>query len=253
MSTQKFSPTLNSGYNLYNPTSKIDKTSLSFSMWETTLKISIIPVIDSASNDYPKYDYKSASSIFLSPIKAHLFAQVLSKFKENPDEYNNVGISSPQAIITVEKPDRFGYPKGGPVITIRKLREDGALESSYSYECNYESFSAITGFNVDDPKNFQKNIEMFKDAELDAIINQLESYYKAATNAGAFTTLKAIYPYMDKIACKLGVDLSSSNYRDSKSPGFFSKALPSTPTIDDMRSQQPMDYDAEELQSLIMK
>ena len=251
MAMQKFSPTLNSGYSLYNPTSKIDKTSLVFSMWETTLKISIVPVIESAGNDYPKYDHKSATSIFLSPIKAHLFAQVLEKFKESPDEYNNVGISSPQAIITVEKPDRFGQPKGGPVITIRKMREDGGLESSYSYECNYESFSAITGFNVDNPKDFQKNIEMFKDAELDAIINQLESYYKASTYATAFTTVKSVFPYLDKIACKLGVDLSTSNYKDNTNKGFFSKSLPSAPTMDDMRSE--MNYDANQLQSLIMK
>lgn len=255
-----WSPTVYSGFTLYNPTSKIDKTSINFSMWETTLKISIIPIIESeTTTDYPKYDFRNAVSIFLTPIKAHLFAEILKKFKENPDKYNNYGIASPQAIITVDKPDTFGHPECGPVISIRKVNESGNVELSYSYECNYENYSSIVGFNVNNPKEFRQNTEIFKDADIDAMVTQLEAYYQAMTNAIAFSVVKNVYPYLDKIASKLGVDLSSSNnnFNNKRNSGFFlnqANGMNPTTTVGDMTNQNnnQRSYDAEQLQNLLM-
>lgn len=247
-----FSPTVYSGFNLYNPTSKIDKTCMSFSMWKSTLKVSIIPVIETESvNDTPKYDYKNAISIYLTPIKAHLFAKILEQFKLNPTKYNNYGISTPQSIITVDIPQTFGKDYNGTVISIRRVGENGNVEASYSYECSSDNFSAVVGFNSKNPKEFTQDTEIFKNEEIDAIINQLNSYYEAMSNANAFATLNILYPYLDKIAAKMGVDLSNNNRKSAT--GFFTNngfISPNANVTVGQMGQQPM-YNASQLQSMI--
>lgn len=250
-----FSPSVYSGISLFNPLSKIDKTMLTFSMWKTTLKISIVPAIETeAMDNTPKYDYKNSISIYLTPIKAHLFAKILMAFKENPTKYTNYGISTPQSIITVDTPKTFGKDYPGTIISIRKVGETGTVEASYSYECSSENFSAVVGFNAKNPKEFTQDSEIFKNEEIDAIINQLEMYYKAMTNAQSFATLNVLYPYLDKLASKMGVDLSNSNKRPSGG-GFFTNQntymnANANVTLGQMSPQQNM-YDGGQLQSLV--
>ena len=51
---------------------------------------------------------------------------------------------------------------------------------------------------------------------------QLESYFSAMTNTIAFTVAEAMYPTLDKIASKLGVDLNSNyNGGSYKSNSYF--------------------------------
>jgi len=249
-------PSVYSGLSFFNPTSKIDKTSLSFSMWQTTLCIRIAPAIESGTNEAPKYDYKNSVAIFLTPIKAHLFAEIMKNFKNNPDQYNNHGINSPNAIITIDKPDTFGHPECGPVISIRKVNEEGNVELGYSYECSRENQTAIVGFNVESPKDFKKNTEIFKDIEFDAIITQLEAYYEAMTNATAFSVVHNLYPFLDKIAIKLGVDLSGSRrstggFFNNTGNGFSTQTIGNTsqPVIN--ASSNGGDYDASRFKALI--
>lgn len=250
-----YSPTVYSGFTLYNPTSKIDKTSMSFSMWKSTLKISIVPVIETEStNDTPKYDYKNSISIYLTPIKAHLFAEILSEFKKDPKKYTNYGISTPQSIITVDVPKTFGKDYPGTVISIRRVGENGNIEASYSYECSSDNFSAVVGFNAKNPKEFTQDTEIFKNEEIDAIIQQLNSYYEAMTNANAFATLNVLYPYLDKIAAKAGIDLSSTNKRPVNNTGFFNNqngyATPNANMTIGQMNQNQM-YNAPQLQNLV--
>lgn len=253
MQDNSFSPTVYSGFTLYNPTSKIDKTSMSFSMWKSTLKISIVPVIETESgNDVPKYDYKNSISIYLTPIKAHLFAEILKAFKTNPTKYTNYGISTPQSIITVDVPKTFGKDYNGTVISIRRVGENGNIEASYSYECSSDNFSAVVGFNAKNPKEFTNDTEIFKNEEIDAIIHQLNSYYEAMSNANSFATLNILYPYLDKIAAKLGVDLSATIRKPST--GFFSNnnnyMSPNANVTVGQMNQQSM-YNASQLQNLV--
>lgn len=251
-----FSPTVFSGFTLYNPISKIDKTSMSFSMWKSTLKISIVPVIETESvNETPKYDYKNSISIYLTPIKAHLFAEILTAFKKEPIKYTNYGISTPQSIITVDVPKTFGKDYDGTVISIRRVGENGNIEASYSYECSSDNFSAVVGFNTKNPKEFTQDTEIFKNEEVDAIIHQLNSYYEAMSNANAFATVNVLYPYLDKIAAKLGVDLSNNTRKNSS--GFFTSvnngygSVNANMTVGQMNGmQQPM-YNAAQLQNLV--
>lgn len=220
-SQEPWSPTVG-GLQLYNSTSKIDKTSINFSMWKTTIRISIVPAIETGTDEAPRYDYKNAVNIWLTPQKAKTFAMILKNFKENPDKYSNYGVATSQAIITVDKSDTFGHPNRGPVISIRRVSEEGNVELSYSYECNIEGMSAIVGFNVNNPKSFTQDTELFQNVELDCIINQLEKYFDAMTNATAFSVVNQVYPYLDKIAAKLSVDLSGNIARKTNNnSGFF--------------------------------
>lgn len=239
----QFSPTVYGGFTLYNPTSKVDKTALSFSMWKSVIRISIIPVIETESiNDIPRYDFKNSISIFLTPIKAHLFAQILEKFKVEPDRYNNYGITTPQSIISISRvtgSDNKGI--SNPVVSIRKVNEEGNVEMSYSYECNNDSFTSIVGFNVNKPKDFKQDTEIFRTAEIDAIIMQLETYYQAMTNATAFSVLNTMYPYLDRLSTKLGVDLSGNN-NPRKGNGFFTNSGTGFNNNNNMNTQQQQRY-----------
>jgi hypothetical protein len=217
---EPWSPTV-SGIALYNPTSKIDKTCITFSMWKTTIRVSIVPAIESGTDEAPRYGYKNGVNIWLTPQKANQFAQILKGYRDNPDQFDNYGVATSQAIITVDKPDTFGYPGRGPVISIRRVSEEGNVELSYSYECNIDGTSAIVGFNVNNPKAFKQDTSHFQNIELDSIITQLEQYYLAMTNATAFSVLSQVYPYLDKIAAKMAVDLSGNLHRQQRSNGFF--------------------------------
>lgn len=246
------------GFSLYNPNSKIDKTSIGFSMWKTTMKISITPAIESTGDELPKYDFKNAVSIFLTPLKAYRFAQILKNFKLNPDKYNTFGIPTPLSIITVEKAEAFNQPNGGPVISIRRVDENGNVELAYSYECNKDALASIVGFNPSSPKNFTQDTELSQDSEIDCIITQLEQYYYAMTNAQSFAVLNQMFPYLDKIASKLGVDLSGYNKRSPS--GFFNNnantGFSSGPSVGQsnqsiLLNPSNQTYDASQFKSLI--
>ena len=58
-----------------NKNSEIDKTSLSFSMWQKTIKITIAPLIETIDGDV-KVDYKGSIGAFLSPTKAYIFSNM---------------------------------------------------------------------------------------------------------------------------------------------------------------------------------
>lgn len=262
---QVWSPSLY-GYTLYNPTSKIDKTSISFSMWQTTIRISITPAIENSADELPKYDFKNSVSIFLTPIKAHLFAEILKGYLKDPDKYANHGIASPQAIISVDKPETFGHPDCGPVISIRKVNEEGTVELSYSYECCLDNFNSIVGFNAKNPRDFETDTELFKYADIDCIITQLEEFYKAMTNATAFTVMHNMYPWFDRIGTKIGVDVSGGQNRTRPTGGFFTNigngfgnnnnTQTSTPTVGSTSFNSNIiadekKYDASQLKSLI--
>lgn len=245
------------GFSLYNPSSKIDKTSIGFSMWKTTMKISITPAIESAGDELPKYDFKNAVNIFLTPLKAYRFAQILKNFKINPDKYNTFGIPTPLSIITVEKAESFGHPDGGPVISIRRVDENGNVELAYSYECNKDALASIVGFNPSSPKSFTQDTELSQDSEIDCIITQLEQYYYAMTNAQSFAVLNQMFPYLDKIATKIGVDLSGYNKRSTS--GFFNNTqaqFNSGPSVGEtnqsfLLNTSNQTYDASQFKSLI--
>lgn len=210
-----FSPSVY-GFGFSNSESTIDKTNISFTMWKTTLKISIAPLVESGNEFH--IDRKNSVSIFLTPAKAKMFADILRKYKLDPEKYNNFGVASGKSLITVMSPKSFNKPDGGAVINIKNVNsEAGTVEASYSYEIKTKSYNLVSGY---DEKNgsFQQDFKEYREIELDLMIIQLDEYVKAMTNTVAFATIHNVYPYLDKMASKMGVDLSggygSSNYRN---------------------------------------
>ena len=233
-STQ-FSPTV-FGLTFVNKYSKLDKTMLQFSMWKTTIKITIYPVIessDSYSDDQVKFDKKNGLSIYLTATKAHLFAQLLREFKNDPEKISGKGVPSGQSLITIEfNPSS----ENTPCIAIRKINPDsGSIEQSYSYELSDDLSMIIEDY---DPSTgtFNKNYEMFRGHDLDMIILQLEQYAAAMTNSMAFSVTENLYPHFEKIASKLGVELytpyGGGSYRSNSyfasNPGMNQNASPET-------------------------
>ena len=201
-----------------NKNSEIDKTSLSFSMWQKTIKITIAPLIETIDGDV-KVDYKGSIGAFLSPTKAYIFSNILKSFKEDPKKYNNYGVASGQALITICTPDMFGKTSEGPIINIKKITSEGGVEQSYSYEIKTD-YNAVHGFN-EKSGQFNQDFESYKTTELDLMIIQLDEYVKAMTNAYAFANTVATFPYFDKLALKLGVDLIPKSKSFSTATSYF--------------------------------
>lgn len=211
-------PTLN-GFVMANKESIVDKTLLQFSMWKSTIKISIAPLIET-DDDQIKYDFKNSVSIYMGPAKAHALAQILLQFIQNPDKVSNSGIASGQHLITICKGEELGKPEAGPLLVVRKVSPEGHVEASYAYEFK-PNIQVIKEFNEKNGK-FAIDNDAYKSFEIEMCATQLEQYYLAMTNAIAFTVTDAIYPSLDKIAAKLGVDLMSNYNSSYKSNSYFS-------------------------------
>ena len=215
------------GYAFFNKESIIDKTMMSFSMWKTTLKIGIYPLIET-DDDQIKYDRKNGASIFLTPQKAKMFASVLQYFKDNYTDNltacDNQGIAAGQSLISICSPEFMGKDAktAGPAIVIRRVSKEGQVESSYAYECKQNFYNTINGFDEKTGK-FDQDFSKFNMLEIDMIMTQLNEYCRAMSNTVAFTVADALYPSLDKIAAKLGVDLNSNhNGGTYKNNSYFS-------------------------------
>ena len=222
----QISPTLY-GYSLFNKESTIDKTMMSFSMWKTTIKMAIYPLIES-DDDQIKYDRKNGIAIYLTPQKAMMFAQILKEFRDkwqtdDLKKVDNSGIVSGQSLVAVCSPQFFNKDSKttGPSIVVRRVTDDGHVEASYAYECKVNFYNAIKDYDEKTGK-YKQDFAQFNNVELDTIIMQLESYFSAMTNTVAFTVAESLYPTLDKIASKLGVDLNSNyNGGQYKSNSYF--------------------------------
>lgn len=202
------------GYSFFNKESSIDKTMLRFSMWKTTLRISIYPIIETVGSEEAddstiKWDMKNGISIYLVPAKARIFADILKKFITDPKKYSDYGVFAGHGLITITNGETLGNKDAGACILIRKINETtGQIDASYAFETRTNLYSAIVGFN-EKTCEFNADTESYKMLDIQMIITQLEEYYKAMTNATAFSVIDNSFSHVDKIASKLGVDLLS--------------------------------------------
>lgn len=216
------------GYSFFNKESTVSKTMMQFSMWKTTLKIAIYPLIESDSDEV-KYDRKNGCAIFLVPAKAKMLADIIKGFKQDQKKYNGMSIPAGQGLISIVSGEYFGKKDAGPCIIIRKVNySTGQVELSYAFETRQKLYNVVTAYDEKTGK-FDQDFEQFKDLDLDMIVNQLEAYYHAMTNAFAFSTIDNMYPYLDKIASKLGVDLNSNFNGGTISRSYFSNRQDSQP------------------------
>lgn len=201
------------GYQYANKDSTIDRTMLNFCMWKGTIRIGIYPIIESDSSDEIRYDKKNGVTAYLTPSKALMFAKILKNYKEDRKNNSNHGVAAGQSLITVVNPEDYDKSDANTVISIRKINQNGQIESSYCYEFKKNFYNEVNGFN-EKTGSFKQEFSKFNDLELDMFIIQLEEYVKAMTNAQAFSTLHNSYYIYDKIASKLGLDLNT-NYNSN--------------------------------------
>lgn len=229
-----YCPTLY-GASFSNKDSEIDKTNLSFSMWQKTIKINIAPLIETVDGDI-KIDYKSSAGAFLSPTKAYIFSNILKGFRDDPEKFNNHGVASGQALITICTPEVFGKKTTSPIINIKKITSEGGVEQSYSYEIKTD-YNAVLGFN-EKTGQFKQDFDSYKNTELDMMIIQLDEYVKAMTNTQAFANVVATFPYFDKIALKLGVDLMPKPKSFSTATSYFNSNNQNNMTMQSAQNTQ---------------
>lgn len=218
--------TVYSNYRMNNAESKIDATCMTFRFWRTNLCLGIFPR-KNTGNDEVTFDMDNGITIYLSHTKARMFMNELKHFLEDPVAYNAVGVTSGAAAITISNGSEYG--KNNPVITIRKVDENGNVIASFAYEIKTDYYFAIRNY---DGTNYDEEKDEYKYIEIEQLITVLDEYVKASTNATAFSVAnQQVYPLnridnkVEAIAQSLGVELRSGNGNQHKynNSTFFNK------------------------------
>ena len=205
--------TVYSNYRMNNAESLIDATCLTFRYWKQSLCIGIFPRKQTGNENDVAFDMDNGITIYLSHTKARILKAELENFLRDPITYNGSGVPSGQAVITIS--NGLEYGKNTPVLTIRKVDENGNVNSAFAYEFKTDFHFSIRNY---DGRNFTSVYDDYKNLEIEQMITVLEEYIKASTNAVAFS-VKDQYKFADArntnainaIAEKLGVELRSSN------------------------------------------
>lgn len=170
-------------YRMNNAESSIDQTCITFRYWKSNLCIGIFPR-KNTGNDEVAFDLDNGITIYLSHTKARILKTELEHFLADPVKYNGSGVPSGQAVISISNGAEYG--KNTPVLTIRKMNDNGETVASFAYEFHTNFHYSIRNF---DGKNFDKEFEEYNNLEIKQIITLLDEYCKAVTNAVAFTVM----------------------------------------------------------------
>ena len=215
-----------SNYRMNNAESTIDASCITFRFWRTNLCIGIFPKKET-NNDEVSFDMDNGITIYLSHTKARILKAEIENFLKDPITYNGVGVDSGSAVITIS--NGLEYGKETPVITIRKINENGEVTTSFAYEFkrNYYSIRNYDG------KNFDNNYDDYKNIEVEQLVTLLGEFIKASTNAIAFSVMNQrqysanrVENKIDSIAAALGVETkSNSNSSGNRNYGnsYFNK------------------------------
>lgn len=241
-------PTVYSAYRMNNAESMVDKTCMTFTYWNSFLRVSICPKKDTG-NDMVQFDMKNGITINLAHTKARIFADVLRKFKEDPIKYNNSGVNSGAALITISNGKE--YNSKYPCIIIRKIDENGSIQSTYIYQMKGDFFFSIINYKEDG--SFERDFQSYQSLELDQMITILEAYYEAMTGALAYTVLHESrfenYRAQNErkaIAEKLGIELrpaSSSRNTNYTSRSYFNNSSNGSSSSSSTTDYEPASID----------
>ena len=229
-----YDPSVYTPYKMNNAEGKIEQTCLSFSLWNNSLKISIFPRKNTGVDGQVSFDYDNGISIYLNHTKARMLANEIRHFMADPEKFDNSGVPSGQALITVSRGTEFNSP--APLIIIRKIDENGTVMSSFAYETKNNFFFSVR--NYTEAGQFQKSYDDYRKLELEEIVTMLEEFYKASTCAVAFTVIDQMKyentrqkNVLNAIASKLGVETSGGGSRRSySSSSYFNNASGSGPS-----------------------
>jgi len=218
-----YDPSMYSAYRMNNATSNVDQTCITFQYWKNTLRIGIYPK-KNTGNDEVAFDMDSGIAIYMSHTKARIFSDILKKFKENPTEYNNSGVDSGEAVITIN--DGSAHGSDMPILAIKRVDGNGTVVSEYAYQFKNTAY-AIKNYNSQDG-SFNKMTDDYRLLELDQLITLLDNYYVAMTGAYAFSVLDAskyennrLNSHINQIAEKLGVEFKTGSGNGARNTSYF--------------------------------
>lgn len=181
------------GIALFNSSDGNYKSGLGFTMWNGLLKMYIIP-FNEGEGRFVFNTLGNNACIFLNQTKAFLLSNILKKFKEDREKYNGYGVNAGKSIITINNGTTFNKSIDETAIRIVKFNEDTIVDNEGAYQLKTDYYNYIN--NVITEKNainFSKvNSPELKNAELDLVINQLDEFVKATTNAYAYATSQTI-------------------------------------------------------------
>lgn len=242
-----FTPTVRSSYRFFNSNSEIDKTSMSFSFWNSLLKITINPIIvkEGSAN---KVDTDNHVDIYLSPSKATMLLHCIRTFRQNPDAYKNIGVNTNKGIIYIANSEQM-YGHGAPAIVINLINnETGAQEAEAAYEFN--TLDAYGIANYGGGSDFERYTGYSKDFEMDQFEQLLESFIAASTNAIAATIMDTnkynearMFSFIKDARDKLGIPKNTSGGGYNRSSWFNNNGGNGTVSANSPKTTDTSSYD----------
>ena len=223
-----YTPTYYSQYGTGNEKG-VDPSSLSYTFFNRMLKISISPLkLDNGGK--VAYDHDNADSIWLTHSKARMFYNEIKKVLNG--EITNGGVNSgDEGLIRFIDGKELGV--NSYCLVINKIdSQSGQTNASYAYEFKTNHHYAIENFNPNDASH--KKV-IYKNLEVEQLLDMLKTYYEAMTGAVAYTVMDANRyetnrnnTKIDLIMSKLGVEYKSGMAsRQSTSRSYFDTTQPS--------------------------
>lgn len=224
----KNSPSLYSNYKMSNTESTIDKTNLSFTYWNGTLKLALAPMNISSGSDI-SFDHKNAIGVYLTHTKARMLFDEIVAFQADPVGCNNNGVASGAGLVSISNGKEFGI--NNPCLILRKVNpETGMADATFVYEFKVDYHYAIRNYDeasADFDKVFYNNLE------IEQLKTLLITYYESQSGAMAYSVLDA-FKYqttraqsdMDSVKDKLGIEGYKGGNSGKSSQSAFNSREP---------------------------
>ena len=212
----EYHPTTFSKLSFSNKDGEIDKSRISFSVWNGMLKVNIAPFVLGSDNNY---DAKNSIALHLSVPKAYILLKEIEKFQQDKEQGMTdtffYGVNTAKGLIGICTGQQYGFPNK-TCIVIMRMDEGGNVLSTYAYELKEPSFyGAIRNFKAETKEFTTYNHE---DVELELIKKQLSQYIDGMTMGHASAVVDALnysnnatYTSLNQIKSKLGIPVGGAN------------------------------------------
>ena len=237
-SNDVFTPSTRSSYKFFNSTSSLDKTMLTFTYWNSLLRITMNPIIvqDGSAN---KVDTNNRIDMYFSPSKAQMFLHCIQTFRKNPDAYKNIGVNTNKGIIFIANGEKMYGVKGTFIVINLINNENGQKEGEAAYQINSDVY-AITDYAGG--TDFTKNYDYSEEIELDMIEILLKNFISAYTNAVASSILEVnkyndhrMFNFVKDVREKLGISNKESKSSKYNNSSWFNNNGNNTTVVSDSR------------------
>ncbi len=185
-----------------------DGLSLTFTFWRGLLKINIVE----SNNSQANVPNNELASIYLSPMKARLMSECITRVMNDPETLEIYGINT--GIGEVNGFMAIGRDAGNPYIVIAKVSKDG-YDSTQRFNFNVDYNYLL---QVNDLTNLKFKKEFDNNVELQAFKDIIDDYARAVSGAygasfydiGRYENAKTTN-LIRKMAESVGVETGNNN------------------------------------------